>query len=107
MPSHICAELAGHYQWISNGFSAIKKTRHGEVIKFKNPDERANSVKGLFRVEKTEMPKPKKGFLVIDDVYATGATMKELCRTLKSEYPETPIFMIVLANLTITEKYLR
>jgi hypothetical protein len=107
LPRHICSELAGHYQWIQNGFKGIKKTRPGKVIKFQNPDDREKSVSGLFAVDKNIMPNPRKGFLVIDDVYATGATMKEICRTLKHEYPDIPIFMIVLTNLTITEKWQR
>ena len=107
LPSHICSELTQQYLWMQNGFDAIKKTRQGTVTKKVDPEERAKSVSGLFKVDRNQMPYPKKGFLVIDDVYATGATMKEICRTLKHEYPDIPIFMIVLTNLTITEKWQR
>jgi len=46
-----------------------------------NPKERRENVKGAFAVLRPEMVTGKK-ILVIDDVFTTGATVKECARVL-------------------------
>ncbi len=43
---------------------------------------RSNNIRGAFRVRDPQLVKDKT-FLVVDDVYTTGSTINEICRTLK------------------------
>ena len=54
----------------------------GEQGSHGNSDERAQNIKGAFRVSCPEAISGK-NLLVIDDVYTTGSTMNECSRILK------------------------
>ena len=40
-----------------------------------------------------------RGFLVIDDVYQTGTTVREIAALLNRHYPEVPRYLITLTAL--------
>lgn len=63
--------------------------------------ERKDNVKGAFSAEDKEKIKGKK-FLIVDDVFTTGATMKEIAKILKQNGAEK-IWGIVLAKGTIED----
>lgn len=107
LPVEVCDALSNYYPWLQNGCSGVEKNRMGIVMKETAKSERAEKVRGLYSINKESMLEPKIGFLVIDDVYETGASMKELCRTLKKEYPEKKIFAVALAHIFTTERYIK
>jgi len=39
------------------------------------------------------------GLLIIDDIYESGSTLREFCRTLQRSAPEIPKFVITLTHL--------
>jgi hypothetical protein len=104
LPRDICRILANDHKWLNDGFEGIIKTRAGEVIKEVPYSERSTKVNGLYSVDKNKMPAPKFGFLIIDDVFETGSTVGELCKTLEKEYPGVPRYIIALTHLHATER---
>ena len=104
LPRNICRILANEHKWLNDGFEAVTKTRAGEVIKEVPHDERPVKVAGLYAIDKTKMPAPKFGFLIIDDVFETGSTIGALCKTLEKEYPGLPRYIIALTHLHATER---
>lgn len=104
LPREVCALLAQDRGWIVDGFSGIRKTRSAEVMKSVPRSERAEHLKGLYEINKETMPYPNFGFLIIDDVFETGATVSALCETLQEAYPRLPRFVVALTHLYSTER---
>lgn len=75
----IAQKIARHYALpISNKFLVRKQpTDTQTTLSFQN---RKINIKGVFSVE---ISPPPASLLLIDDVWTTGATMKEACQTLK------------------------
>lgn len=106
LPRDICRILAEEHIWLRNGFSSVKKTRTGVVMKTIPHDERPEKVKGLYKIDH-KLPKPMRGFLIIDDVFETGSTVGGLCDTLEHDFPKLPRFAIALTHLHATERMLK
>lgn len=64
-----------------------------------NTQDRQEAVKGKFKIkdEKVHLITGK-CILLIDDVYTTGSTMKEACKTLKSGGVDTVIPLVIAVN---------
>jgi predicted amidophosphoribosyltransferase len=71
MLSHIPAE-----------FTALKKIRHTTPQVHCNGKQRLKNIKDAFEVTALDKVKGKR-ILLIDDVYTTGATLRECARVLK------------------------
>jgi predicted amidophosphoribosyltransferase len=82
----------------------VIKTRAGEIIKEVPHNERPAKLAGLYAIDKDKMPTPNFGFLIIDDVFETGSTIGELCKTLEKEFPEVPRYIVALTHLHATER---
>ncbi len=104
LPKNICRILSDEHTWLKDGFEGVTKTRSGEIIKEVPPDERPAKVAGLYAIDKSKMPTPKFGFLIIDDVFETGSTIGALCKTLEKEFPGVPRYTIALTHLHATER---
>jgi hypothetical protein len=104
LPRDICGLLSNEHKWLNNGFEGVIKIRAGEVMKGIPRDERPGRVEGLYAIDRNKMPNPEFGFLIIDDVFETGSTVGELCKTLEKEYPGVPRYIIVLTHLHATER---
>ena len=104
LPKNICRILSDEHKWLQDGFEGVTKTRSGEIIKEVPPDERPAKVAGLYAIDKSKMPTPKFGFLIIDDVFETGSTIGALCKTLEKEFPGVPRYTIALTHLHATER---
>ena len=60
----------------------LRRTRRGkQQSKIKTREERRGNVKGVFESSTSEVE--EKGVLLVDDVFTSGATMREACKTLK------------------------
>lgn len=62
-------------------YGAIKRVKVGRVQKGLTGAERAENVKGAFKIKKREEIKGRR-VLLVDDVMTTGSTVDELCRIL-------------------------
>lgn len=74
-----------------DGLIKIKNNRSQTDLK---PEEREKNVENVFRAKRIHMIKDKK-ILVIDDVYTTGATAKEVYRTLKKAGAKSVIILTI------------
>jgi hypothetical protein len=104
LPRDICRILSEEHMWLGDGFESVTKTRTGVVIKEVPHEQRPAKVAGLYAIDKNKMPVPTFGFLIIDDVFETGSTVSELCKTLEQEYPRVPRYIIALTHLHATER---
>ena len=62
--------------------SALEKTRHTDANSSLDAARRAENVKGAYKVTAPELVAGKR-VLLIDDIFTTGATMKECAATLR------------------------
>ena len=104
LPRNVCRILSNEHRWLKDGFDSVTKTRTGEVIKEVPHDERPAKVAGLYAIDKSRMPSPEFGFLIIDDVFETGSTVGGLCKTLEKEYPGVPRYIVAHTQLHATER---
>lgn len=107
LPRDICRILAQEHDWLKDGFASVAKTRTGVVMKGIPHGERPEKVKGLYKIDGNFLPKPRRGFLIIDDVFETGSTVGGLCDTLGHDFPDLPRFVIALTHLHSTERMLK
>lgn len=104
LPKDLCRILAEEHLWLSDGFSTVTKTRPGTVLKEIPASQRREKVLGLYAIKKGASLSPKRGFLIIDDVFETGSTVSGLCDTLQKEFPKVPRFVVALTHLHATER---
>ena len=107
LPRDICRNLSQEHLWLKDGFDSVTKTRTGVVMKAIPHDERPEKVKGLYKIDRNFLPQPRRGFLIVDDVFETGSTVGGLCDTLDDEFPQLPRYVIALTHLHATERMLK
>jgi hypothetical protein len=92
-----------HPTWLRDGFSVVRKTSSISPVKRKSKAEKQALLSGLYAVDTSSILKPSTGILLLDDIFQTGSSVKELCRTLNDTWPGIPIFVITLTHLKETE----
>jgi competence protein ComFC len=60
--------------------------------------KRIQQAKKAYRIKKEARVEPEKVYLVIDDVWTTGATLKEVCRLLKNAGARKIIVAVITKN---------
>ncbi len=99
LPLDLALQLSYRFDWIRDDSRCLIKTRDLEPLKNIARDSRAGHVEGAYAInQEYRMPTPR-GFLLIDDVFETGSTLREICRTLEGSFPTVPRYV-----LTITRK---
>lgn len=48
---------------------------------------------------KPSLPEPKKGILIIDDIYDSGASLRSVARAINASYPNLPKYVMTLTAL--------
>lgn len=84
-----------------DGSKYLKKTRGIKSIKSipgQNIDERKEHLKDAYRLEEIKNVRVR-GFLVIDDVYQTGTTVRGIAQALRDRYSETSRYLVTLTAL--------
>ena len=104
LPREICKNLSKEHDWIEDGFASVLKTRVGVVVKTISKEDRPEIVRGLYAIDYAQLPPPKRGFLILDDVFETGSSVGALCDTLEQVFPNIPRFVVALTHLHATER---
>jgi predicted amidophosphoribosyltransferase len=73
------------------------------IKKVKGERLRSEAIEGGYEVKKSFDCDGIRGFLIIDDVYETGATLKEICRTLQRRFPAIPRYVLTITQVKPVE----
>jgi predicted amidophosphoribosyltransferase len=102
LPEAVAHELSTRFTWLKNDSKYLAKNHEIEVIKNLPVDQRAEKLRGAYSTKPEYNLQHLTGFLVIDDVYQSGATLKEVCRTLKRANPDVPRYVLTMTHLRST-----
>ena len=100
LPQDLAAYLSQKYAWLRNDSKCMFKTK--DLPEMKNLADyslRQEKLSNAYTVDTSYDLSNVSGLLVIDDVYESGSTLREFCRTLKRANPEIPKFVITLTHL--------
>lgn len=98
-PKAICESLARGWDWLHDGSSSVTKTRSIPIIKSVPPSEREQALRGAYSFNGVSMPRVRHGFLIVDDVFETGSTIRAMCSALEDAYPAVPRYVIALTHI--------
>ena len=100
LPQDLAAYLSQKYAWLQNDSKCMFKTRDLPQMKnLADYDLRKESLSNAYVVDSNYDLSNVSGVLIIDDIYESGSTLREFCRTLKRSNPEIPKFVITLTHL--------
>ena len=100
LPQDLAAYLSQKYAWLRNDSKCMFKTRDLPQMKnLADYDLRKETLSHAYVVDNNYDLSKVSGVLIIDDVYESGSTLREFCRTLKRSNPEIPRFVITLTHL--------
>jgi predicted amidophosphoribosyltransferase len=78
----------------------LRKVKELPQIKnLKDYESRKETLKDAYEIVANYDFSGVEGFLIIDDVYESGSTLREICRTLNREVPEIPRYVLTLTHL--------
>jgi len=101
LPNRIVELWIAKFPRFIDGSLHLRKTRDISSVKRiagENIDERKLHLKGAYELL---IPSTKgiEGFLVIDDVYQTGSTVRSIASMLSAKYPSVPRYLVTLTAL--------
>lgn len=99
LPREIAEYLTAEYAWLTDCSKALTMSRTNISMKNTKKEERGEEIKGAYLINPSLLPSDIRGFLIIDDIYDTGSTVREIARTLKRHFPEIPRYVITLTHL--------
>ena len=102
LPKAVAHELSEKFTWLKNDSKYLIKNHEIAVIKNLPIEERVEVLKGAYSTDPEYDLRHLNGFLVLDDIYQSGATLKEVCRTLKRAHPEVPRYVLTMTHLRST-----
>ncbi len=102
LPTAVSHELSARFPWLKNDSKYLVKNHAIEVVKNLPVEQRAEKLRGAYATKPDYNLQNVTGFLVIDDVYQSGATLKEVCRTLKRINPQIPRYVLTMTHLRST-----
>ena len=100
LPQDLAAYLSQKYSWLQNDSKCVVKTR--DIPQIKNLEDynlRQETLSDAYTVDSNYDLSKVSSVLIIDDIYESGSTLREFCRTLKRSNPEIPRFVITLTHL--------
>lgn len=98
LPVDLALQLSYQFDWIRDDSRCLIKTRELEPIKNKSRESRTAYIAGAYEINQEYQMTPPRGFLLLDDVYETGSTLREICRTLDRTYPEVPRYVLAITR---------
>jgi len=99
LPEDLAQGLCQRFSWIRDYSASLIKNRPVTTLKNLTESERQIELKGAYSIAKSNGFSGTRGFLIIDDIYGTGATMREVCRTLKKSHPDIPRYVLTICHL--------
>lgn len=102
LPKAVAHELSEKFTWLKNDSKYLVKNHEIAVIKNLPVEERAETLRGAYSIDSEYDLRHLTGFLVLDDIYQSGATLKEVCRTLKRAHPKVPRYVLTMTHLRST-----
>ena len=100
LPNEVGKNLARRFAWLQNCSELLVKNRELPVIKdIGESRSRIEALRGAYSVSLSPLISNSKGILIIDDIYDSGATVREVARTLKKIYPDIPRYVFTFAHL--------
>ena len=75
----------------------IQKTHANQALKYLPASARHEALRGIFKFDSSKVSE-NANILIIDDVITTGATIKEMCRTIKVARPDIVIHFFTLTK---------
>lgn len=103
LPMDLALQLSIRLDWLNDDSNLLVKKKEIDTIKpFKGEKERAKILHGVYGVGESVDVQNVRGFLIIDDVYETGSTLKEICRTLESTFPSIPRYVLTVTQVKPT-----
>ncbi len=102
LPTAVSHELSSRFPWLKNDSKYLVKNHTIDVVKNLPVEQRAEKLRGAYATKPDYNLQHVTGFLVVDDVYQSGATLKEVCRTLKRINPQIPRYVLTMTHLRST-----
>lgn len=100
LPLDLALQLSIKFEWLRDDSNCISKTK--ELPSMKSLEDyklRQEALKDAYSVDPEYDFEGIKGFLIIDDVFESGSTLREVCRTLEKAVPEIPRYVLSLTHL--------
>lgn len=99
LPPLIAKDIAGRSAGalLEVGKSLVKQ-KEIPVLKNLDNDEKSRALLDAY-IFKPTLPEPKKGILIIDDIYDSGATLRSVARAINATYPDLPKYVMTLTAL--------
>jgi hypothetical protein len=98
LPLDLALQLSYQFDWIRDDSRCLIKTRDLEPLKNKSRESRAGYIAGAYAINEEYRMTTPRGFLLIDDVYETGSTLREICRTLNRTFPSVPRYVLAITR---------
>jgi predicted amidophosphoribosyltransferase len=99
LPHELTNLIVGQKQELTNRSQQVIRMRETPSMKSLSTwEQRMKALDGAFKYipEKNENPK---GFLIIDDIFDTGMTLKTIARVVRAACPEVPRYVLALTAL--------
>ncbi len=100
LPLEVAEKLSANFQWLRNDSRCVSKSRKLPIMKETAPKLRPEALRAGYDLDPNYDFKGIYGFLIVDDIYESGATLREICRTLKRAQPEIPRYVATFTHLS-------
>ena len=100
LPQDLATYLSQKYNWLRDDSKCMSKVRDLPQMKnLTDYDLRKETLSNAYKLDEHYDLSGVSGLLIIDDVYESGSTLREICRTFKRSSPEIPKFVVTLTHL--------
>jgi hypothetical protein len=101
LPRDLALQLSIKFDWLRDDSNCLTKVKELPVMKsLSDYSLRKEALKGAYEVTPSYDFDGIRGFLIIDDVFESGSTLREICRTLNRVVPDIPRYVLTLTHLT-------
>jgi len=100
LPLDLALQLSVKFDWLRDDSNCLIKAKELPVMKgLLDYNLRIEALKGAYEVDPKYDFEGIRGFLIIDDVFESGSTLREVCRSLERIVPEIPRYVLTLTHL--------
>lgn len=106
LPVEIATNLSERFKWIRDDSRFLIKNRNLEKLMNIRRDKRPEYISGAYSINKNYQAPIPKGILLLDDVYETGSTMRETCKTLDQVFPNVPRYVLAITRRRVPKVWI-